>query len=196
MAEESTSATQTEQATQEQGQESSQEQQQERTFTQAEVNQISAKEKKQGRAAIMRELGLDPEDKNAVKRVKELLDTQKTAEQRAADDLKAATTAQQAAEQRATIAENKLRILSDGCLPEYVDDVATLVSARVNEDTDFDAALSATKKKFPSLFGKGNDTGTGRGTGHKKTSEPSVGSLGQRLAQAQTQTIKNPYFNN
>lgn len=195
MAEENTSATQTEQGTQEQGQEFSQEQQQ-KTFTQAEVNQISAREKKQGRAAIMRELGLDPEDKNAVKRVKDLLDTQKTAEQKAADDLKAATSAQQAAEQRAMAAENKLKILSDGCLPEYVDDVATLVSARVNEDTDFDAALSATKKKFPSLFGKGNDTGTGRGTGHKKTSESSVGSLGQRLAQAQTQTIKNPYFNN
>lgn len=194
MAEEATSTmTTAEQESTQQGQQSSQ--QVEKTFTQAEVNQISSREKKQGRAAIMRELGLDPEDKDAIKRVKGILDSQKTTEQKAADDLKAATAAQQAAEQRATAAENKLKILSGGCRPEYVDDVSTLVSARMSEDTDFDAALAATKKKFPSLFGKDGDTGTGHGTGHKKTPENTVGSLGKRLAQAQTQTIKNPYFN-
>lgn len=196
MSEEATNQTnQQQESTQEQGQQG-QQQQQEKTFTQAELNQVAAREKKQGRAAIMRELGLDPEDKDAVKRVKDLLDKNKTDAEKASDAVKTATEAQQAAEQRATAAENKLKIVSAGCRAEYVDDVSVLVGAKVSDGTDFDTALNAVKKKCPTWFGTSADTGTGHGTGHKKSSEDGVGSLGKRLAQSQTTTIKNPYFQN
>lgn len=181
---------------QDQGQQGQQSQQQEKTFTQAELNQVATREKKQGRAAVMRELGLDPEDKDAVKRVKALLDKNKTDEEKAADAVKTATAAQEAAEKRATAAENKLKIVSAGCRSEFIEEVSVLVGAKVNEGTDFDTALNDVKKKCPAWFGVGGDTGTGHGTGHKKNSEDGLGSLGKRLAQSQTITVKNPYFQN
>lgn len=190
-----TTEEQTTQTAQNEGQQS-QQAQQEKTFTQSEVNQISSREKKQGRAAVMRELGLDPDDKNAIKLAKQVLDSQKTDEQKHTDDLNNANKAMREAESRAEAAENKLTLLSNGCRSDCVDDILVLVKARVNEDTDFNAALSEVKKKYPASFGVSGDTGTGHGTGHKKTTETQIGSLGKRLAQSQTKPINNPYFKN
>lgn len=168
-----------------------------KTFTQEEVNRMLANEKRQGRQAALKALGLDPSDKNAEKNAKAILDAQKTQSERDADALKQAQTAQAEAEAKAATAERKLSVLSAGCNVDYLDEVMALAAVKVTDTVTFDDALKAVKEKFPSFFSASSDSGTGGGQGHKRT-DPSnkPGSLGSRLAQsrASSNPTTNPYF--
>lgn len=171
----------------------------EKTFTQAEVNKLLANEKRQGRQSALRALGLNPDDKNAEKAAKAILDAQKTQAERDAEALTAAQAAQTAAEQKAQALEHKFSIIAAGCKVEYADEVAALVSLKITDTTDFDTALKAVKEKFSMFFEdtKDNDTGTGKGQGHKRqNTDQKPGGLGARLAQnISSKSNKNPYFN-
>lgn len=169
-----------------------------KTFTQEEVNRMMAAEKRQGRASVLSELGYDPKDKEAIAKLKALIDENKTAEQKKADKEQELTNAAAEANRRAEAAERKLQALSSGCGPATVDDVMTLASSRVTEEVDFAKALEQVKEKYPNFFGgNGGDSGTGRGQGHKKHSEDNKpGSYGARLAANRSKPAKSPYFNN
>lgn len=170
-----------------------------KTFTQEEVNRMMAAEKRQGRASVLSELGYDPKDKEAITKLKALIDGNKTEEQKKADKEQELTNAAAEANRRAEAAERKLQALSSGCDPAAVDDVMTLASSRVTEDVDFTKALEQVKEKYPNFFGggTGGDSGTGRGQGHKKHSEDNKpGSYGARLAANRSKPAKSPYFNN
>ena len=47
-------------------------------FTQDEVNRLMSREKRKGRASLLKELGLNPEDKDAVSGLKKLLEEHQT----------------------------------------------------------------------------------------------------------------------
>ena len=169
-----------------------------KTFTQEEVNTMMAAEKRQGKNSVLKELGLNPEDKDALKNLKTLLDGQKTDTQRLTDNLKAETEAKSAAEARALAAERKLMVLTSGCLPDFVEEVTALATAKTSETVPFETALKQVKEKCAAFFGEqGNGgSGTGQGQGHKRTSgNGGAGGLGARLAQSiVNQNQKNPYF--
>lgn len=169
-----------------------------KTFTQDEVNKLMSREKRKGKASLLRELGLDPEDKDAVKNLKALLESQKTDKQKQQEDLKKAQDSAAQETTRANAAERKLKVLMVGCQKDYVDEVTTLAAAKVNDDTDFDEALEEVKKKFPAMFGESDedqDKGTGRGQGHKRQkANEKPGSFGARLAQSNAAIKDNPYF--
>lgn len=190
----------TEAGQQTQVQQTSQQQQvaQGKTFTQEEVNTMMAAEKRQGKNSVLKELGLNPEDKDALKNLKTLLDSQKTDTQRLTDNLKAETEAKSAAEARALIAERKLMVLTSGCLPDFVEEVTALATAKTSDAVPFETALKQVKEKCAAFFGEqGNGgSGTGQGQGHKRTSgNGGAGGLGARLAQSiVNQNQKNPYF--
>lgn len=190
----------TEAGQQTQVQQTSQQQQvaQGKTFTQEEVNTMMAAEKRQGKNSVLKELGLNPEDKDALKNLKMLLDGQKTDTQRLTDNLKAETEAKSAAEARALIAERKLMVLASGCLPDFVEEVTALATAKTSDAVPFETALKQVKEKCAAFFGEqGNGgSGTGQGQGHKRTSgNGGAGGLGARLAQSiVNQNQKNPYF--
>lgn len=169
-----------------------------KTFTQEEVNRMMAAEKRQGRASVLSELGYDPKDKEAIAKLKALIDGNKTEEQKKADKEQELTNAAAEANRRAEAAERKLQALSSGCDPAAVDDVMTLASSRVTEEVDFAKALEQVKEKYPNFFGgTGSDSGTGRGQGHKKHGEDNKpGSYGARLAANRSKPAKSPYFNN
>lgn len=169
-----------------------------KTFTQEEVNRMMAAEKRQGRASVLSELGYDPKDKEAIAKLKALIDGNKTEEQKKADKEQELTNAAAEANRRAEVAERKLQALSSGCDPATVDDVMTLASSRVTEEVDFAKALEQVKEKYPNFFGgNGGDSGTGRGQGHKKHGEDNKpGSYGARLAANRSKPAKSPYFNN
>lgn len=170
-----------------------------KTFTQDEVNKLAAKEKRKGRNSPMRELGLDPEDKDAVKNLKAILEAQKTEKEKQDGELKKAQDTASKETTRANAAERKLKVLMAGCQKDYVDEVTTLAAAKVDDDTTFDDALEEVKKKFPSMFGEDDenqDKGTGHGQGHRRQKGEKPGSLGSRLAQSASNPVKNPYFNN
>lgn len=169
-----------------------------KTFTQEEVNRMMAAEKRQGRASVLSELGYDPKDKEAITKLKALIDGNKTEEQKKADKEQELTNAAAEANRRAEAAERKLQALSSGCDPAAVDDVMTLASSRVTEEVDFTKALEQVKEKYPNFFGgNSGDSGTGRGQGHKKHDEDNKpGSYGARLAANRSKPAKSPYFNN
>ena len=171
-----------------------------KTFTQEEVNRMLANEKRQGRNSVLKDLGIDPEDKDGVKNAKGILDSQKTQAQRDSEALSAEKTARAEAEAKATAAERKMAVMLSGCKKEFIDEVTALAAVKVNDSTDFEAALKAVKEKCPAFFGEdeGNPApgGTGKGQGHRRQGGSKPGEFGSRLAQgAVSNTPKeNPYF--
>ena len=167
-------------------------------FTQDEVNRLMSREKRKGRASLLKELGLNPEDKDAVSGLKKLLEERQTDSERKDKNLKDAQDIAAKETSRANAAERKLSVLMAGCQKEYVEEVTTLAAAKVDEDIDFDKALEEVKKKFPTFFGEDSaqDTGTGSGQGHRRKKTDNPGSFGSRLAQNNSTSKKNPYFNN
>lgn len=172
-----------------------------KTFTQEEVNRMLANEKRQGRQAALKALGLDPNDKDAEKKAKAILDTQKTQAEKDAEALTTEKNARAEAEAKALAAERKLAVLTTGCKAEFVEEVFALASAKVNDSIDFEAALKAVKEKCPAFFegdGTGGDPGTGGGQGHRRQKQgEKPGARGAALAQSviSSNPTKNPYFN-
>lgn len=172
-----------------------------KTFTQEEVNRMLANEKRQGRQAALKALGLDPNDKDAEKKARAILDTQKTQAEKDAEALTTEKNARAEAEAKALAAERKLVVLTTGCKAEFVEEVFALASAKVNDSTDFEAALKAVKEKCPAFFegdGTGGDPGTGGGQGHRRQKQgEKPGARGAALAQSviSSNPTKNPYFN-
>lgn len=122
-----------------------------KTFTQAQVTQMMAKEKKQGRAAALRELGIDPNDAKAVKMVQALFASQKEDKDGVATDESAAKVAE--AEAKAARAECKAEAMVLGAKAEYVEDVIVLAMAKMDEDADFKTIIGEIKTKYPMFFG-------------------------------------------
>lgn len=120
-----------------------------KTFTQAQVNQMMAKEKKQGRAAALRELGIDPNDAKAVKMVQALFASQK--DDNAGQSADASKIAE--AEARAAKAECKAEAMMLGAKAEYVEDVIVLAMAKMDEGADLKTIIGEIKTKYPTFFG-------------------------------------------
>lgn len=161
-----------------------------KTFTQAQVTQMMAKEKKQGRAAALRELGIDPNDKKAVKMVQAIL-----ASQKGDDDDNASNEADakiKEAEAKAARAECKAEAMVLGAKAEYVEDVIVLAMAKMDEDSDFKTIIGEIKTKYPTFFGvetnaddkdnkdsKGKDDKDNKGATGKKGTGASMKNLGK-----------------
>lgn len=169
-----------------------------KTFTQEEVNRMLANEKRQGKNSVLKALGLDPNDKDAEKNAKTILDQHKTQQQLDSEALTREKEARAEAESKATTAERKYITLTSGCKKEFVEEVMALASAKVNETTTYEDALKAVKEKCPSFFDE-EDGGTGQGQGHRRHgSDNKPGSFGSRLAQGIVSNVPkdNPYFKN
>ena len=176
----------------------------EKTFTQKQVTAMMSKEKKQGKEAAYREMGINPGDSKMISMFKAFIESQKTDEQKANE-----IAAQQAvkiaeAEERAKIAEAKAEAMQLGILPQYADDAVMLVLAK-SKDTDIKSVVEELKTKYPIWFNADNtdDNGTnnnstgqkGTGSSVKNDNKGGNGSddgkgLGARLA-AQRRTQNN-----
>lgn len=173
------------------------------TFTQADLNRIGAQEKAAGKKSILKDLGFKDEKsaKEAITKYNEWLASQKTEAEKNQEKLDAATNAQSAAEARALLAENKLEIMKAGGNATSVDDIMAMISVRMNDKTDFNAALEAVKKAYPNFFAgsaSDSDNGTGGGLNRQNNNKGKTAEgIGTRLAQnrIKNNTTKNPYFN-
>lgn len=173
-------------------------QSQEKTFTQKQVSQMMAREKKQGRASVFQELGLNPDDAKTLAMVKALIESTKTDEQKVQEQQAQNNAKVAEAEQRAMLAEAKAEAMQFGAQAQYVDDVVTLAVSKMSDNTDLKTILGELKTKYPVWFteseGDGDDKNKGsqatgqKGTGSSvKGSDKSKGSgtvagLGKRLA--------------
>ena len=170
-----------------------------KTFTQEDVNKLLAREKRKGKASVLKELGLNPEDKDAIANLKKILGEHQTDGEKKDKALKDAQDTASKETTRANKAEQKLKVLMAGCKKDFVDEVTAMALAKVDEDTDFDEALEAVKKKMATCFGEeeeDSDKGTGRGQGHKKQKNTKPGSFGASLAEGLATNTTNPYFKN
>lgn len=174
-------------------------QQQEKTFTQAEVNAMMAKEKDQGRKAILKELGVTDvkNAKDALDKYKEYLESQKSDLQKAQDAAAETEKNRKLLEEELANTNQKLIVLTAGCSPDKAEDVCVLARARMNEKTTFEQAIEQVKEGYPDLFGQQSQSkGTGSNANpQNKGTAPNKSSFGQRLASQHKTEAKNPYFN-
>lgn len=175
-----------------------------RMFSQQDVSRMMAREKQQGRNAAFNELGIDPNDTATMDLIRTILTVQKQNEEPPV----APSAELVEAERRADIAEAKAEAMMLGASPQYVDDIVTLATAKLDVagETDFKAVLESIKTKYPVWFGVKDDDDK---PGHKGTgsSLPSYSgnnkggsgelSLGQRLAASKKPTrAAKSYWNN
>lgn len=157
-----------------------------RTFTQEEVTRMMTAEKNQGRQSVLKELGVTDaaQAKTLLEMVSKLADTTKTDTQKLSEEgLKA-----KEAEQRAEAAEQKLELALAKVNKDALDDVLLLAKARMNDKTDFKAALEIVKKAHPSFFDFEGVDGTGGPPATKRKAGTIRGEYGKRAAEASKST--------
>ena len=182
-----------------------------KTFTQDQVTKMMTKEKNQGRAAVLKELGIDPKDTKMVAMVKAMIDSQKTDDEKNAEKQSEEAAKIAEANQRALVAEAKAEAMQLGVKTQFVEDAVTLALAKMTEDADLKTLIGELKTKYPVWFGESDesdDKADKRGKAGQKGTGSSVKSdkgkkededkgLGARLAaQRKSSAAKTSYWGN
>lgn len=140
-----------------------------RMFTQDEVTRMMTREKKQGRNAVLRELGIDPKDTKTINLLQSVMKS-KSGGQSEDDDRTAEL------EHRALVAEAKAEAMQQGAQAEYVDDIVTLALNKAEEDSDISTLVGEVKTKYPVWFGKQSEDGDDKkGNGANKVGAKGTG---------------------
>lgn len=180
----------------------------EKTFTQSQVNNMMAKEKNEGRRAMLKALGFSSEEeaKKAIEIYNSFSKLGKSDGEINKDDVDKANKAKDESISRAETAEFKLACYESGVNKDYIDDVLTIAKTKLTDGKDFDAVLKEMKKdkKYSMFFSTNNDSGangTGSQPGHsgsggsKKEEAGSYGkSLAERTNGSKGQEKKSNYF--
>lgn len=173
------------------------------TFTQEQMNAIAAREKSQGKNAILKLFGAKDEKtaKEQAKAFKEWQEAQKTNEQKLQDQQKDISDANA----RAQAAEDKLVCIMAGINKDSVDDALAIASMKVTEDKNLEAVIEDMKKEprykgfFDTDSSDSSDNkhkGTGTPAGHQGTGSSAGGSenIGERLGKARNGGAKKSNF--
>jgi hypothetical protein len=175
----------------------------EKTFTQSQVSSMMAKEKKQGKNSAYNELGIDSEDEELMKTVKEFVEFKKSSK---AKEDEPNSNSNSELEQKLVLAEAKIEALALGVKSQYVDDIITLVASRIGGESDLKTVLAEYKLKYPAWFGLTNDgtededannpdkNGTGSTLRTKTKKSDPENSIGSRLAAQRVSRQKNSNF--
>lgn len=175
----------------------------EKTFTQAQVTAMMTKEKKEGRAAVLKALGFKSfaEAQKAVKAHNAFIKSQQDDE---GDGNNNQDNGQSEAEKRAEQAEAKLACVMAGVNKDSVDDIMAIAVTRVTDEKDLSVVLEEMKKqtKYAGFFkseedgdGSTGTSGTGSEPGHSKGKKGNDKGMATRLAKASTGgSKKSSYF--
>ena len=147
-----------------------------KVFTQEQVTKISTREKNQGRASALKEMGIDPKDTKMIAMIKAFVDSQKTDDQRAAEQQAEAQKQNAENERRLAIAEAKAEAMMQGVKTQYVDDIVTLALAKVSDDSDLKTIIGEFKTKYPVWFGESEEDENDKDKGKGKTGQRGTGS--------------------
>jgi hypothetical protein len=177
----------------------------EKTFTQAQVNKMMSREKKEGKNSVLSSLGFKTEEeaKKAVELYNALINSQKSDEEKQKEQLSQSENLKSEAEKRAVDAENKLACIMAGVNKESVDDVLAIASLKIDDKNDLSKVLEKMRSeaKYAIFFEESDesnkDTGTGHDTSHsRRKSDDKKGSYGARLANTSKDSKKkSSYFN-
>lgn len=177
----------------------------EKTFTQKQVSDMMAKEKKQGKQSVLNALGFksEQEAKDAINLLKALQDSQKSEEEKQKEANDAMVADKEKAEQRALLAEAKLSCIENGVNKESVEDVLTIAMSKVSDDKKLEDVIADMKKekRYSSFFVEENNGGSSNGTGstpsHSSSSNNNGGDYGKQLAEkfnAKSVGTKSKFF--
>lgn len=167
----------------------------EKTFTQSQVNGMMAKEKNEGRRAMLNALGFSSEEeaKKAVEMLKSYANIGKDDKEINKDDVAKANKDRDESISRAEAAEFKLACYESGVNKDYIDDVLTIARTKMSDDKTFDDVLKEMKKdkKYSLFFGASENNnsganGTGNQPGHSGSNgskKEGAGSYGKQLAE-------------
>lgn len=156
-----------------------------KSFTQEQVSKMMAKEKKQGKASVYNELGIDPNNKDQMKLLQTILkgatnieneeDSGKNEEYEKAIN---------EANTKALKAEIKAQAVGLGVRRDSVEDVATLIMAKKENNPDEEMSeeniaslIGEYKTKYPGFFGDANEEEEDK---RKKGTGSSVGTKGSK----------------
>lgn len=171
-----------------------------KTFTQEEVNRMMADEKRQGRASVLKDLGVEDEAaaKDALSKYQANIEAQKTELQKAQDATAAEKQARALAEQQAVQLNNKLAALTKGVKPEFLEDALAIAATKVTNKEDLGKVLDGMKERYAMFFSgteQPNAPGTGTAPGSKRTGQGEKG-IGTRLGEQNAKLVpdKSHYF--
>lgn len=178
-----------------------------KTFTQEDVNRMMAKEKRQGRNSVFNELGINPKDEKTIEQFKLFAEFMKSSKKNGSNEGGESSAELLEIQSEKMNLEIQVEAMKQGIKKEYVDDIATLVRARIaDEDTDVKTVIGEYRTKFPDWFGSddgdeggGKKGGVGqRGTG-KSVNKGSSGKskendLGARLAASRKKAVKSSFW--
>lgn len=180
-----------------------------KTFTQDQVNQMMAREKKQGANSVYKALGISAKDEETKKAIREFLESRKTDAQKQAEAELKKNAEVEEANKRVAVAEAKAEAMQLGVQKQYVDDVVTLVLAKVSSEDGLDikTVIGELKTKYPVWFEeeekedkkekakKTGQRGTGSSVKTKKDKDSEGKSLGAKLAaRRKTGSDKKSYW--
>ena len=127
-----------------------------KTFTQEDVNSITARESKTAVEKLLKEAGIAPEGdyKASMQAFKKWQDDQKTELEKKDGALTTLQAEKEAAETKASTLERQIAVMSNGIPAEKANVYIKLAEAYVDDKTDFKAAIALALKDFP-LSAKG-----------------------------------------
>ena len=175
-----------------------------KTFTQEEVNRMMAKEKREGKLSVLKELGVEDvkNAKEGLKKYQEYLNAQKTEAQRAQEEVQRLAEEKAELEKKALMADIQVSALKSGIKADFLDDAIILAQSKKTDNTTYEDIFNELKQTYPNFAGTAT-TPAPKGTGNmpKPTAgqqQATADDYGKRLAEARlaqkTVTNKGNYF--
>lgn len=178
------------------------------SMSQDELSKMMAKEKKEGRAAILRELGINTDDaktnKDIMEKFRNWQESQKTELDKANEKLGTL----EAVQKENMMLTAKVKALSLGAKPDALDDLIALATAKVDEDNSIESILEELKSKYPMFYtvsstdDNNRNSGTGRAAGASgSTSGSAENDIVERIRankekERENKKNENVYFRN
>lgn len=143
------------------------------SVSQDELSRMMAKEKKEGRAAILRELGINTDDAKTNKDIMEKFRTWQESQKTELDKTNEKLGTLEAVQKENMMLTAKVKALSLGAKPDALDDLIALATAKVDEDNSIESILEELKSKYPMFYtvsstdenNNNRNSGTGRAAG-------------------------------
>lgn len=124
---------------------------QDKTFTQEDVNNLIAKEKKKATEKLLKELGIEDFEnaKEGLQKFKEWQESQKTEQEKQAELLQTLEKEKNTLAEENNNLKTQLAALKAGVKVESVEDVVVLAQKYVSDEVDIDKAIQQVLEKYP-----------------------------------------------
>ena len=127
-----------------------------KTFTQDQVNGIVTKESRSAIEKTLKELGFEDFDnaKDGVQAYKEWQESQKTEQQKIAEQLESIKSEKTTIEQQFADLQAENLALKTGVIADSVEDVVALAKVKVTDEKDIETAIKEVVEKYPNFLAK------------------------------------------